>query len=238
MSAIETYAVSPDISGKRFLAALGTAVGASAVTGALSYVLFRFLDSSSRSQAIVFIVYTTLVVTLCAFFRPVAKAPIGLRFTSLKHLLASVGLLIATLAVTALFYRLMSPVFGDFFGLVRQIAAFATDAKRLQGQPVMAWIIATPRGVLLVPLFEEVLFRGLLLAWLRKHLRENLAVISMAALFALEHGSFAVAPYAFLLGITMGYVKLRTGSILNTFAMHFLNNVFLLAIGLKLFGHS
>jgi len=51
MSAIETYAVSPDISGKRFLAAFGTAVGASAVTGALSYVLLRFLNSSSRSQA-------------------------------------------------------------------------------------------------------------------------------------------------------------------------------------------
>jgi membrane protease YdiL (CAAX protease family) len=66
------------------------------------------------------------------------------------------------------------------------------------------------------------------LAWLRKHLREDLAVISMAALFTLEHGSFAVAPYAFLL-VTMGYVKLRTGSILNTFAMHFLNNLFLLA---------
>jgi membrane protease YdiL (CAAX protease family) len=178
MPAIETYAVSSDISGKRFLAALGAAVGTSALTGTLSYVVLRFPDSTGRSQATVFIVYTTLVVTLCAFFRPVTKAPIELRFTSLKHLLASVGLLVATLGVTALFYRLMSPVFGDFFGLVRQIAAFATDAKRLQGQPVAAWIIAIPRGVLLVPLFEEVLFRGLLLAWLRKHLREDLAVIS------------------------------------------------------------
>jgi hypothetical protein len=119
---------------------LGAAVGTSAVTGALSCVLLRFLDSSSRSQAIVFIVYTTLVVTLCAFFRPVTKAPIGLRFTSLKHLLASVGLLIATLGVTALFYRLMSPVFGDLFGLVRQIAAFATDAKRLKGFEAYFWL--------------------------------------------------------------------------------------------------
>ena len=147
-------------------------------------------------------------------------------------------MLVATLGVAALFYRLMSPVFGEFFGLLREIAGFATDAKRLQGQPVAAWVIAIPRGVLLVPLFEEVLFRGLLLTWLRKHLREDLAVIAMAALFALEHGSFVVAPYAFLLGITTGYVKLRTGSILNTFVMHFLNNLFLLAIGLMFFGHS
>jgi membrane protease YdiL (CAAX protease family) len=63
-------------------------------------------------------------------------------------------------------------------------------------------------------------------------------VIAMAALFALEHGSFVVAPYAFLLGITTGYVKPRTGSTLNTFAMHSLNNLFLLMVGLKMFGHS
>ena len=136
MAAIETYAASSDISGKRFLAALGAAVGTSAVTGALSYVLLRFLDSSSRSQAIVFIVYTTLVVTLCAFFSPVTKAPIGLRFTSLKHLLASVGLLIATLGVTALSYRLMSPVFGDLFSLVRQIAALPPTQSAYKVSPL------------------------------------------------------------------------------------------------------
>ncbi|HVH86636.1 MAG TPA: CPBP family intramembrane glutamic endopeptidase [Terriglobales bacterium] len=119
---------------------------------------------------------------------------------------------------------------------MRQTAALATDAKRLQGRPAMAWIIAIPRGVLLVPLFEEVFFRGLLLIWLRKHLREDLAVIVMAGLFALEHGSFIVGPYAFLLGITMGYVRLRTDSTLNTWVMHSLHNTILLAVGLEMFG--
>jgi membrane protease YdiL (CAAX protease family) len=45
-------------------------------------------------------------------------------------------------------------------------------------------------------------------------------------------------PYAFMLGIIMGFVKLRTGSTLNTLAMHSLHNLLLLAVGLRMFGQS
>jgi membrane protease YdiL (CAAX protease family) len=227
-----------NIDGKRFLAALGVAIAVSAAIGALTYLALRFLSPSIRTQVIAFLVYTTLVVTLCGFFKPARQAPIGLRFTTLKDLLISIGLMFATIAVAALFYYLASAVFGNLIGVVRQVAGFATDAKRLQGQPAAAWVIAIPRGLLLVPLFEEVLFRGLLLSWLRKHLRDNLAVIAMAALFALEQGLFIVMPYAFMFGIIMGFVKLRTGSILNTLAMHSLHNLLLLAVGLRMFWQS
>jgi hypothetical protein len=67
----------------------------------------------------------------------------------------------------------------------RRRFSFATDAGRLKGQPTAAWIIAIPRGCLLVPVFEEVFFRGLLLGWLRKQMREDLAVVTMNA-FALK----------------------------------------------------
>lgn len=225
-----------EISGKRFLAALGVAVMSAAGAGALSYFVLRFVSPNIREQAIVMLVYTSLVVMLCVFFKPATQSPIGLRFTGAKHLIASIGLLFATVIVSALFYYLLSSLVGPLLGVVRQTAALATDAKRLQGQPTMAWVIAIPRGVLLVPLFEEVFFRGLLLIWLRKHLSEELAVVVMAGLFALEHGSFIVGPYAFLLGLTMGYVRLRTDSTLNTWIMHSLHNAILLAIGLEIFG--
>jgi uncharacterized protein len=65
-------------------------------------------------------------------------------------------------------------------------------------------------------------------------MREGLAVVTMAVLFVLEHGSFILVPYAFLFGIVMGYVKLRTNSTLNTVVMHCLNNVLLLTLGLRI----
>jgi membrane protease YdiL (CAAX protease family) len=187
-----------------------------------------------RVQAVALLVYATLTATLCLFFRPANAGPISLRFTGAKALAASVGILVATAAVVVLFYYCLGSIFGSLPSVARKIVSIATDAGRLKGQPATAWIIATAHGCLLVPVFEEVFFRGLLLSWLRKHMREDLSVIAMSALFALEHGSFILAPYAFMFGISLGYVRLRTNSTLNTALMHTLHNVMLLTLGLRI----
>jgi membrane protease YdiL (CAAX protease family) len=222
------------VSGKRFLAALGSAILAAAAIGGISYAAFGFTGQSVRVQAVAFLVYVTLTATLCLFFRPVANGPISFRYTGAKSVTASVGILVATAAVVVLFYYCFGSIFGSLPSVARQIVSIGTDADRLNGQPTAAWIIAIPRGCLLVPVFEEVFFRGLLLGWLRKHMRENLAVVAMSALFALEHGSFILAPYAFIFGIALGYVRLRTHSTLNTAVMHSLHNVMLLTLDLRI----
>jgi membrane protease YdiL (CAAX protease family) len=222
------------VNGKRFLAAIGSAILAAALIGGTSYAAFASLSQSVRAQATTLLVYATLTATLCLFFRPATSGPISLRFTGAKALAASVGIFVATIAVIVLFYYCLGSIFGSVPSVARQIVSFATDAGRLKGQPTTAWIIAIPRGCLLVPVFEEVFFRGLLLGWLRKHMREGLAVVTMAALFALEHGSFILAPYAFIFGISLGYVRLRTHSTLNTAIMHSLHNVMLLTLGLRI----
>lgn len=222
------------VSGKRLLAAAGSAILAAAVTGGIGYAGFGSVSENVRVQAVVFLVYATLTATLCLFFRPATNGPISLRFTGAKALAASVVIFAATVAVIVLFYYCFGSIFGSIPSVARQIVSFATDAGRLKGQPTTAWIIAIARGCLLVPVFEEVFFRGLLLGWLRKHMRESLAVVAMSALFALEHGSFILAPYAFMFGISLGYVRLRTDSTLNTAVMHSLHNVMLLTLGLRI----
>ncbi len=195
---------------------------------------FGLISQSVRVQAVALLVYATLTATLCLFFRPANAGPISLRFTGAKALAASVGILVATAAVVVLFYYCLGSIFGSLPSVARKIVSIATDAGRLKGQPATAWIIATAHGCLLVPVFEEVFFRGLLLSWLRKHMREDLSVIAMSALFALEHGSFILAPYAFMFGISLGYVRLRTNSTLNTALMHTLHNVMLLTLALRI----
>jgi len=222
------------VSGKLFLAAIGSAILAAAVIGGISYAAFGFMGQSVRVQAVVFLVYATLTATLCLFFRPATNGPISLHFTGAKALAASVGIFVATVAVIVLFYYCFGSIFGGLPSVARQIVSIATDAGRLKGQPTTAWFIAIARGCLLVPVFEEVFFRGLLLGWLSKHMREDLAVVAMSALFALEHGSFILAPYAFMFGISLGYVRLRTHSTLNTAVMHSLHNVMLLTLGLRI----
>jgi membrane protease YdiL (CAAX protease family) len=234
MTEVATFLPGETVSGKPFLTATGSAILAAAVIGGISYVASGFMSQSVRVQAVAFLVYATLTATLCLFFRPADAGPISLRFTGAKAVAASVGILVATGAVVVLFYYCLGSIFGSLSSVARQIVSTATDAGRLKDQPATAWIIAIARGCLLVPVFEEVLFRGLLLGWLRKHMRENLAVVTMAAFFALEHGSFILAPYAFMFGISLGYVRLRTHSTLNTALMHSLHNVMLLTLGLRI----
>ena len=141
------------------------------------------------------------------------------------------------MAACALAYAFLGLFFGGFQHLLEQLIAVATDAKRLQGQSSSAWAIAILRGCLLVPIFEEVLFRGLLLSWLNRYMRFPFALAVMAALFAAMHVYPPALPYAFLFGIATGYVRQRTGSTVNTILMHVLHNIVFLALGLYLFAH-
>jgi glutamate-5-semialdehyde dehydrogenase len=97
---------------------------------------------------------------------------------------------------------------------------FAPDLDALvntswQG-PVLAVVIA--------PLTEELVFRGLILRGLLGRWRPAIAITASAALFAATHLNPAQAPVAMLLGLVLGWVYVRTRSIGLCMAGHALNN--------------
>jgi membrane protease YdiL (CAAX protease family) len=230
------------VAGKKLLIALVGSVLAAAVVGTVGYFMFHGLLGNAWgttvSQIVTLQVYMVLLITLCLRFRPVTEPPIALRPSGTQHAIASIGIWIATVAAIVVFYFCLGSIFGTIPQVTKQITAFATDAKRLQGQPTSAWIIAIVRGCLIVPIFEEVFFRGVLLSSLRKRLSVHSAIFVMAALFASMHGSLVVAPFVFIFAVAAGYVRVRTGSTFNTIIMHSLNNLALLYVGLRIFnGH-
>lgn len=79
---------------------------------------------------------------------------------------------------------------------------------------------------LLAPVAEELVFRGAilrsLLAW--KPERHWLGIVVTALLFALVHGNPAQMPHAFLVGLLLGWMYYRTGSIVPCVAYHWVNN--------------
>ena len=223
--------------GLSLMAAICGAAGVGLVTYyGLATTMGRLLGTA-LPQIVTFAVYATLVAVLCYAFRPPSRPPIAPHFTGVKDLMFAIGATIVLIATCALAYAFLGRFFGDFLHLLAQLVAVATDAKRLQGQGSSAWVIATLRGCLLVPIFEEVFFRGLLLSWLNRHMRFVPALIVQAALFAAMHVYPVVFPYAFLFGIATGYVRRATGSTFNTVLMHGINNVVFLILGLHLSGH-
>lgn len=226
------------IDGRRLLSTLAAGAIASVVIGTISYYAVHWLMPSVNPaltiQFVVAEVYGALIAAFVLSFGPLQRPPLDLRFSSGKDLglacLAWIGIIGSSLVV----YFLLSPIIGGLSAAARQILSVATDAKHLAGQPESVWIVAIARGCLIVPLFEELLFRGLLLRWLGKHFSTTGAIIASAAVFAVMHGYPIVLSYAFVAGLFLGLIRERTGSTLNTFFMHVLNNVFFLCLGLRL----
>lgn len=78
---------------------------------------------------------------------------------------------------------------------------------------------------LLAPIAEEIVFRGAILkSLLNSPLSAGAAITVSAVLFALIHFNPAQMPHAFLVGLLLGWMYQRTGSILPCVAYHWVNN--------------
>lgn len=80
-------------------------------------------------------------------------------------------------------------------------------------------------SVLLAPFSEELIFRGVTLRQAKKALPFWAANILQAALFGIFHMNMIQGIYAFCLGLLLGYICEKSGSIYNAIFLHFLFNL-------------
>lgn len=78
--------------------------------------------------------------------------------------------------------------------------------------------------VVLAPLLEEVLFRGLIQGALVKRYRTWVSIIAAAFLFGIVHIIPQQVLNAFVIGIILGYIYYRTESLAAVMIIHALNN--------------
>lgn len=79
--------------------------------------------------------------------------------------------------------------------------------------------------VVLAPIVEELLFRGGMQGHLLRRWKNPMwAIIIPALVFGAIHGNPAQSFFAFILGLVLGWVYYRTGSLLPGMLMHFINN--------------
>ena len=75
---------------------------------------------------------------------------------------------------------------------------------------------------ILAPIGEELLFRGFILRSLRPY-GKRFAILGSAFFFGLFHGNLLQTPYAFLMGLVLGYVAAEY-SVSWSMALHIFNN--------------
>ena len=81
-------------------------------------------------------------------------------------------------------------------------------------------LIALFSIVVIAPLFEEILFRGLIMNEFLKIMRPWAAIVLQAAFFALAHFSLFQSSFAFIVGIILGIIYFKTQNIKTVAVCH------------------
>jgi len=79
-------------------------------------------------------------------------------------------------------------------------------------------------AVVIAPLFEETLFRGVLLPVLGQRIGPVAGVVVSALVFAIAHLSLSELAPLFLLGVGLGWIRWRSGRLAPSVLMHALWN--------------
>ena len=118
-----------------------------------------------------------------------------------------------------LFAQLFSVALEWLLNLMGLSATAALEAAAITSTGFSMFLYITILG----PISEELLFRGFLLRMLKPWGKQT-AILVSALIFGLFHGNVIQVPFAFLVGLVLGYVTVEY-SILWAIVLHIFNNL-------------
>ena len=97
------------------------------------------------------------------------------------------------------------------------------SAGSQQPEGILGFIIVMISTSFIPGMVEEFAFRGVLYGVLKKY-GEGFAIIATSILFGVLHGNIVQIPFAFVVGLGLGYIRAKTGSVWICIAVHAINN--------------
>ena len=155
-----------------------------------------------------------LVVALCYKkrenpFSPAESVPFGF---VLLMIIGAVGLCMLTNIINSIILTIF-----------QELGLNVPDAPQMMDGTFVSFLLNLFVIAVLPALLEEMIYRGYILRVLRPY--GNLyAVMISSMLFSLMHGNLRQIPFAFLVGLVLGYAYIATNNIWIPIAIHFANN--------------
>lgn len=88
---------------------------------------------------------------------------------------------------------------------------------------IFGFLLYTLSTAIVPAVLEEFALRGIVLGSLRKF-GDTFALITSSLCFGIMHGNFEQIPFAFMAGLILGFVTIKTGSLRTAIFIHFFNN--------------
>lgn len=212
--------------GGSIILAVGAGIGGVLLGGEAGInMIYEFMMNNSNLFSCLIYLMPGAVFLLWYYFAFVEKRGIKQTFYSHTRRLtpACFGWLIllafavqhATSLIMVAINALMPSVMNEYTDMI--------DSSGVSQYSVL-WAVAT---LILPPLVEEVIFRGLILQYLgRAGARFIVANLIQAVLFGIFHMNLVQGIYTALLGFLLGYLAYRYDSILVPMALHAIYNLF------------
>jgi len=88
---------------------------------------------------------------------------------------------------------------------------------------ILGFIISFIATAIIPALVEEFAFRGFIMGTLRKF-GDTFAIITSSIIFGLMHGNFQQIPFAFIVGLALAFITVKSGSLWLACLVHSINN--------------
>ncbi|KEI89469.1 CAAX protease [Clostridium botulinum B2 433] len=95
----------------------------------------------------------------------------------------------------------------------------------LESAPLLLQFISL---CIIAPIFEEIIYRGIMLEKLNKRCGATKAILISSLFFGIMHFNLHQGVNAFFIGVVMGVIYIKTDSLLLTILLHFVNNLYYL----------
>jgi hypothetical protein len=101
---------------------------------------------------------------------------------------------------------------------------------RLEGASALDTALMFVLVGLLIPIMEEIFFRGACFSWIQRRHGNRVAIVLSALIFGCIHVDIPIAVGTFLMGLACGWLRVRTGSLVPAICIHALNNSLVYAL--------
>lgn len=127
-----------------------------------------------------------------------------------------------------LFSNIIANVFMNILGIFGLESSTGGESAAVNTLPAL--FLAFVATAVIPAVVEESAFRGAVLQPLLTY-GQKASIIISALLFGLFHGNLRQIPFAFLVGLVLGFVTVKTGSIIPAMIIHFINNANSIMVG-------
>lgn len=175
------------------------------------------------------ILFLSILITMLFYYliyrKRMAEAKLFCPFKSIRPL-NFISLIILGLSINFMIEYVLEllsqiDIFYDLFNHYSEISNVLLGGSFILGLLVTG---------IVAPIFEEILFRGLIFGELKKITSVKLAILIQAIIFGVYHFNFIQSSYAVVIGVILGYVCYKTNSLLSSILLHITFNSFSLII--------